>query len=242
MTRLDALLAERGLFDSRNKAAEAIREGRVRVEGVVVKKPAAKVSEDAEILVESDGRVSRAARKLSGYLEAYPLEVSGKVCLDIGSSTGGFTQVLLERGAERVDAVDVGRDQLHPRLRGDSRVRSYEQTDIRDFAPGIRYPLIVSDVSFISLLHILPSVERLAKEGADVILLFKPQFEVGREAKRDRRGVVTDERAVVQAMERFESACEKLGWRLLRKIPSSLAGKEGNVEWVYHFELGVSSP
>jgi 23S rRNA (cytidine1920-2'-O)/16S rRNA (cytidine1409-2'-O)-methyltransferase len=242
MTRLDALLAERGLCDSRNKAAEAIREGRVRVEGVVVNKPAAKVSEDAEIQVESDGRVSRAARKLSDYLEACPLEISGKVCLDIGSSTGGFTQVLLERGAERVDAVDVGRDQLHPRLRSDERVRSYEQTDIRDFSPGIRYPLIVSDVSFISLLHILPSVERLAEEGADVILLFKPQFEVGREAKRDRRGVVTDERAVAEAMERFESACGELGWRLLRKVPSSLAGKEGNVEWVYHFELGVASP
>jgi len=240
MKRLDTLLVERGFCESRNKAAETIREGKVRVEGAVVKKPAAKVSEEAAIQVESDGYVSRAARKLAGYLREHPLEVSGKVCLDIGSSTGGFTQVLLEQGARRVDAVDVGRDQLHPRLRRDERVRSYEETDIRDFGPGIRYPLIVSDVSFISLLHILPSVARLSEKGADVILLFKPQFEVGREAKRDRRGVVTDERAVTEAMERFESECGRLGWKLLSKLPSSLAGKEGNVEWIYHFRTSPS--
>ena len=235
MKRLDLLLLERGFFGSRNKAAEAIREGKVAVDGAVVRKPSAKCSERAEIAVENDGYVSRAARKLAGYLEEYPLEIAGKRCLDIGSSTGGFTQVLLERGAERVDAVDVGREQLHPSLRGDPRVRSHEETDIRDFDPGRGYPLVVSDVSFISLLHILPSVDRLAESGADILLLFKPQFEVGREAKRDRRGVVTDDKAVAEAMERFEGAAKARGWKMLRKVPSTLAGKEGNREWVYHF-------
>ncbi|ADV46892.1 23S rRNA (cytidine-2'-O)-methyltransferase TlyA [Nitratifractor salsuginis] len=238
MKRLDTALVERGLFESRNKAAEAIRKGRVFLDGHVQKKPAFKVGEETEITLQGGPvYVSRSAQKLAGYLQEHPLETEGKRCLDIGSSTGGFTQVLLEKGAAGVDAVDVGRDQLHPSLRADPRVRSYEQTDIRDFDPGIRYPLIVSDVSFISLHHILPSVARLAAPGAEVILLFKPQFEVGREAKRDRKGVVTDSRAIERAMERFEAVTEAMGWQLLRKTPSSLAGKEGNVEWVYHFRI-----
>jgi 23S rRNA (cytidine1920-2'-O)/16S rRNA (cytidine1409-2'-O)-methyltransferase len=238
MIRLDAALVERGLVESRNKAAEAIREGRVLVEGQLVRKPAFKVDKATAITLEGGpAYVSRAARKLAGYLEEHPLDVAGKRCLDIGSSTGGFTQVLLERGAAGVDAVDVGSDQLHPSLRADPRVRSYERTDIRDFDPGIRYPLIVSDVSFISLRHILPSVAHLAASGAEVILLFKPQFEVGREARRDRRGVVTDPKAIEEAMERFEAETVALGWQLLRKTPSTLAGKEGNVEWVYHFRI-----
>jgi len=238
MMRLDAALVARGLFESRNKAAEAIRAGRVSVTGRQVSKPSYKVgSEDEVAVAEGEDWVSRAAGKLAGYLDEYPLEIAGKICLDIGSSTGGFTQVLLRQGAARVDAVDVGRDQLHPSLRSDSRVRVYESTDIRDFKPGCRYPLIVSDVSFISLLHLLPSIARLAQERAEVILLFKPQFEVGREAKRDRRGVVTDEAAIAAAMERFEGETAALGWQLLRKVPSSVVGKEGNLEWVYHFRL-----
>ncbi|WP_456429285.1 23S rRNA (cytidine-2'-O)-methyltransferase TlyA [Nitratifractor sp.] len=236
--RLDAFLAERGDFSSRNKAAEAIRAGRVSIGGRQILKPSHKVGPEDEVAVaEGEDWVSRAAGKLAGYLREYPVAVAGKTCLDIGSSTGGFTQVLLYRGAARVDAVDVGRDQLHPSLRNDPKVRVYESTDIRDFEPEIRYPIIVSDVSFISLSHILPSIVRLAEEGTEVILLFKPQFEVGREAKRDRRGVVTDDGAIAVAMERFEEETAALGWKLLRKVPSSVTGKEGNLEWVYHFRL-----
>ena len=235
MKRLDLLLVEQGFFGSRNKAAEAIRMGKVMVGSTLARKPSMRFSGNEEITVDSDGYVSRAARKLAGYLGDYPLEISGKVCLDIGSSTGGFTQVLLGRGAERVDAVDVGRGQLHPSLREHPRIRSFEETDIREFDPGLHYPVVVSDVSFISLLHILPSVDRLAETGAQILLLFKPQFEVGREAKRDRRGVVSDEAATADAMMRFEAAAEELGWKLLRKVPSALAGKEGDLEWVYHF-------
>ena len=236
--RLDAFLVERGDFSSRNKAAEAIRAGRICVGGRQITKPSHKVRPGDEVTVaEGEDWVSRAAGKLAGYLRGHPVAVAGKTCLDIGSSTGGFTQVLLHQGAAQVDAVDVGRDQLHLSLREDPRVHVYESTDIRDFNPGIRYPIIVSDVSFISLLHILSSIARLAEEGAEVILLFKPQFEVGREAKRDRRGVVTDERAIAAAMERFEGETAALGWEQLRKVPSSVTGKEGNLEWVYHFRL-----
>ncbi len=236
--RLDAFLVERGDFTSRNKAAEAIRAGRVSASGRKILKPSYRVaSEDTIVVAEGEDWVSRAAGKLAGYLREYPVAITGKTCLDIGSSTGGFTQVLLSHGAARVDAVDVGRDQLHLSLREDPRVGVYESTDIRDFNPGIRYPIIVSDVSFISLSHILPSIALLAEEGSDVILLFKPQFEVGREAKRDRRGVVTDERAIATAMERFEDETAALGWELLHKVPSTVMGKEGNLEWVYHFRL-----
>ncbi|WP_457605595.1 23S rRNA (cytidine-2'-O)-methyltransferase TlyA [Nitratifractor sp.] len=241
LERLDRLLQEQGLFGSRNKAAEAIRSGRVRVAGAVVTKPSFKVAQQARIEVEqARDYVSRAAWKLEGYLAEHPLEIGGKICLDIGSSTGGFTQVLLERGAERIDAVDVGRDQLNPTLREDPRVRSFESTDIRSFDPGIRYLLIVSDVSFISLHHLLDPIDRLAAPGADLILLFKPQFEVGREAKRDRRGVVLDEEAISEARQRFEEACCARGWELLRSVPSSIPGKEGNLEWVYHWRAGKS--
>ena len=236
--RLDTFLVERGEFASRNKAAEAIRAGRVSVGERQVTKPSHKVGpEDKVAVAEGEDWVSRAAGKLAGYLREHPVAVAGKICLDIGSSTGGFTQVLLRRGAARVDAVDVGRDQLHPSLRNDPKVCVYESTDIRDFEPEIRYPIIVSDVSFISLSHILPSIARLAEEGAEVILLFKPQFEVGKEAKRDRRGVVTDDGAIAAAMERFEDETAALGWELLRKAPSTVTGKEGNLEWVYHFRL-----
>ncbi|WP_456431626.1 23S rRNA (cytidine-2'-O)-methyltransferase TlyA [Nitratifractor sp.] len=236
--RLDAYLVARGDFESRTKAAEAIRAGRVRVAGRQICKPSSKVAADDVVTVaEGEDWVSRAAGKLAGYLREYPVAIAGKTCLDIGSSTGGFTQVLLRHGAARVDAVDVGRDQLHPSLRNDPRVRAHESTDIRNFDPGIRYPIIVSDVSFINLSHILPSIVRLAEEGAEAILLFKPQFEVGREVKRDRRGVVTDAEAIAAAMERFEGETKALGWELLRKTPSTVAGKEGNREWIYHFRL-----
>jgi len=143
--------------------------------------------------------------------------------------------VLLEEGALGVDAVDVGSNQLHPILRADKRVRSFEQTDIRNFDAGVCYSLIVSDLSFISLRYILPSISRLAKPGADVVLLFKPQFEVGKEAKRNRRGVVEDRKAISEAMARLEAQSDSLGFELVRKRQSLLAGKEGNQEWIYHF-------
>lgn len=233
--RLDQFLTETGRVETRNKAQALVKEGKVTVNGAVVTKPSASVPDGAEVTVTDEKLyVSRAAGKLLGYLAEYPVEIAGKTCLDVGSSTGGFVEALLEAGAASVTAVDVGRDQLHPRLREDSRVFLHEETDIRAFDPGRRFPVVTCDVSFISLLHILKALDNLA--AGTILLLFKPQFEVGKEARRDRNGVVKDAAAVDAARVRFEEACAALGWRPVRRVPSTVIGKEGNLEEVYHYE------
>ena len=233
--RLDNYLVENALVESRNKAQTLIKEGLVLVNAKVVKKSSFKVEESDEVIIsEHKSYVSRAAFKLDAFLEELRLDVKGRVALDIGSSTGGFTQVLLERNVAEVNAVDVGRDQLHHSLREDERVNVYEGCDIRKFEPNRTFDLVVSDVAFISLLYILEDVDRLASK--DIILLFKPQFEVGREAKRDKNGVVLDKRAITNAMQKFEDACVLKGWKLETKSPSSLSGKEGNLEYCYYYK------
>jgi 23S rRNA (cytidine1920-2'-O)/16S rRNA (cytidine1409-2'-O)-methyltransferase len=232
--RLDQYLVEHcGLF-SRNKAQELVKAGKVRVAGTVVTKPSHKVGDEPVEIEQTEMYVSRAAQKLKGFLPRLPFSPGGMDALDIGASTGGFTQVLLEQGAAHVDAVDVGSQQLHPDLRSDARVTSIENMDIRKFEPGRRYELVVSDVSFISLLNILEDVDRLASEW--IILLFKPQFEVGREVKRDRNGVIRDDKAVMRAMLRFEDACMVRGWQLVAREASKLLGKEGNIEYCYCYK------
>ena len=234
--RLDIYLVKTKLFESRNRAQEAIKSGLVRVDGKRVKKAATDICEGAVVeLEETKYYISRAARKLEAYLESHPLEVEGRRALDIGSSTGGFTQILLERGVKFVDAVDVGREQLHPSLRREKRVNSFEETDIRNFDRGVLYELIVSDISLISLRYIIPSIERLSAKECDMILLFKPQFEVGPAAKRDSRGVVKDLDAIESAKRVFEEDAQIRGWRLLRCVQSAITGKDGNVEYIYHF-------
>ena len=178
------------------------------------------------------------AFKLKLFLEELDLDVTDMVCLDIGSSTGGFTQVLLENNVREVTAVDVGRDQLHKTIKEDSRVHSYESCDIRKFTSEKVFDLVVSDVSFISLVKILDDIDRLASKN--IILLFKPQFEVGREAKRDNNGVVLDEKAIQKAMVIFEDACELKGWSLIKKSPSKLTGKEGNLEYCYYLQCSLA--
>ncbi len=234
MTRLDNYLVENKITDSRNKAQALIKNGLVSVNAKVIKKSAFQVEDTDEVEVaEHDKYVSRSARKLKSFLEELELNLLGATCLDIGASTGGFTQVLLENCVREVDAVDVGKDQLHKSLKEDSRVNSYESCDIRKFESVKTYDIVVSDVSFISLLYILDDVDRLASEK--IILLFKPQFEVGRDAKRDNHGVVLDEKAIENAMLKFENACELKKWNLLEKSPSKVTGKEGNLEYCYYF-------
>ena len=232
--RLDQYMFEHGFVDSRSKAQNVIKAGSVSVDGTVVKKPSFRIDDHKVVMTGEKVYVSRAAHKLKGFLPGLPFRVDGLDVLDIGSSTGGFTQVLLEEGVKSVTSVDVGSGQLHHSLKEDKRVVSVENTDIRDFHPKHMYGLVTSDVSFISLLHILEAVDRLSEQW--IILLFKPQFEVGREARRDKHGVVLDQKAIGVAKRTFESACEALGWKLIEKRPSTLAGKEGNVEECYCYE------
>ncbi len=232
--RLDQYLVEKGFVDSRNKAQALIKEGSVRVNSKIIKKSSLKIDGERVGVDTKKVYVSRAAMKLKGFLPELPFEIKGIRILDIGASTGGFTEVLLEFGADHVDAVDVGSNQLHVNLREDSRVTSVENMDIRKFTCKTSYDLVVSDVSFISLLNIIDDVDRLAGEW--IILLFKPQFEVGREIKRDRNGVIKDEKAIAKAMLKFEDACLLKGWDFIAKNEANIRGKEGNIEYCYCYK------
>jgi len=219
---------------SRNKAQEIIKKGYVKINENIVKKPSFFVKEGDKVIVENfEDYVSRAAYKLKNYLEKHELDFKGKSVLDIGSSTGGFTQVSLQKGAKKVVCVDVGTNQLHESLRGEKRIELFENTDIRDFEYPYKFDVIVSDVSFISLIKILNKIDELSKN--EIILLFKPQFEVGKNVKRDKRGVVLDNKAIEKTKENFENECKKLGWKSVRCEESSIKGKEGNTEFIYHF-------
>ena len=233
--RLDSYLVDNGLFESRNRASVAIKSGLVSVDAKVITKPSFRVDKLANVQVqESKFYVSRAAKKLEEYLKEYALPIEGARCLDIGSSTGGFTQMLLENGASSVDCVDVGKEQLHNILRENSNVNVFEQTDIRDFMAE-PYDLIVSDVSFISLLKIVDSVDILSSSNTTICLLFKPQFEVGLGVKRDSKGVVLDKNAIENAKRAFELKTKELGWQIIDTRESRVSGKEGNIEYFYTF-------
>ncbi len=235
MIRLDNYLVDKTLAGSRTKAQTLIKDGFVSVNAKIIKKSSFKLDDgDAVVVKKHKEYVSRSAHKLSSFLDELHIDIEEDVALDIGSSTGGFTQVLLERGVKEVSAVDVGREQLHKSLLEDKRVFSYESCDIREFVSDKIFDIVVSDVAFISLLNILDDIDRLSSHK--IILLFKPQFEVGREAKRDNHGVVLDEKAIEKAMVKFEDACELKGWSLILKSPSKLTGKEGNLEYCYFFE------
>jgi len=234
--RLDNYLVENNYAQSRTKAQELIKKSLVSVNSTVITKNSFKIEVDSIVEVaEHDSYVSRAAYKLKYFLEDLDIDIKDTTCLDIGSSTGGFTQVLLENGVKQVDSVDVGSSQLHKILLEDPRVRPFENCDIRKFKSDTVYDLIVSDVSFISLHHILSDINRLAVDK--IILLFKPQFEVGRDVKRDKNGVVQDNKAIEKAMQKFEAECEQLGWVINEKLPSKLTGKEGNLEYCYYFQI-----
>ena len=233
--RLDKYLTEEGYFESRNRAHDAIKEGKVTVDG---KKPkaSAKIDENSVVeVIDEKFYVSRAGRKLDIFLSEYTIDFKDKKALDIGSSTGGFAQIVLENGVASLDCVDVGRDQLHISLRGNEKLSLHEETDIRDFQSDEAFELITCDVSFISILQITDAIDTLAKSGTDLIILYKPQFEVGKDVKRDSKGVVQDLDAIARRKEAFEAQAQTLGWELQYQALSKVTGKEGNQEYLFHF-------
>jgi len=238
-TRLDQELEARGLLPSRARARDAILRGTVTVNGAVASKPNQQVGPGDVIVLDDPAAryVSRAALKLVAGLEAGSIDPGGKICLDLGSSTGGFTQVLLERGAVRVYAVDVGHDQLHETVKADPRVVSLEGINGRDLTPELipePVALIVSDVSFVSILKVIDPVLALAAPGAEAVLLIKPQFEVGRD-HIGKGGIVTDEAAVAAAVTRIVDHLAAAGWAHRYSVPSPIAGGDGNHEIVAGF-------
>ncbi|MEZ6001605.1 TlyA family RNA methyltransferase [Hyphomonas sp.] len=235
--RADRLLVTLGLFESRASARAAIEAGLVRADGVQVTKPAQDISADA--VIEADPAhpyVSRGGLKLAHGLEAFGIDPAGQACLDIGASTGGFTEVLLLNGARHVTAVDVGRGQLHPRIAADPRVTNLEATDARSLTPD-RLPeaptLLVCDASFISLEKLLEVPLSLAAPGADFVGLFKPQFQVGRDHV-GKGGIVTDLAAADAAAVRFEAWMKEKGWPIHAWTASPISGGDGNAERLFH--------
>jgi 23S rRNA (cytidine1920-2'-O)/16S rRNA (cytidine1409-2'-O)-methyltransferase len=234
--RLDVLVTRSGLAESRERAQTLILAGKVRVAGETVRRPGRAVKDDAPIAVDAEpGYASRGALKLGPALDRFGIDPSGRICVDIGASTGGFTDVLLRRGATRVYAIDVGRGLLHWRLRQDPRVVLMERLNARDLESLPEPPsLVVIDVSFIGLEKILPAVRRVAPD-AEVVALFKPQFQVGR-AEVGKGGIVRDPSAVETALEKFREWCAANGYRVGAEAPSEVAGAEGNQEHFMHLQ------
>ncbi|MEM7329610.1 MAG: TlyA family RNA methyltransferase [Pseudomonadota bacterium] len=233
LDRADKVLVALGHFESRSAAQAAIAAGKVSVSGRVLTKASEKISPQARIVAAAAHPwVSRAALKLAHALDVFGIDPSGCDCLDIGASTGGFTEVLLTRGAARIVSVDVGRDQLHERVRGDPRVVSLEATDARALTAGLigqRPQILVCDASFIALHKLLSVPLSLAAESASLIALFKPQFEVGR-AHVGKGGIVTDEAAVATAEAAFVDWLDDQGWRVKARADSPIKGGDGNAE------------
>jgi len=231
--RADRLLVRLGLFESRAQAQAAIAVGLVAADGKRVARASDLIAPNAQIVAsKAHPWVSRGGVKLDGALALYPLEVEGRACLDVGASTGGFSQVLLARGAAKVYAVDVGRDQLHPSLRGERRLISMEGTDIRalrDDALDPRPELIVIDASFISLSHVLPAALRLAAPDCALLALIKPQFELARSELK--KGIVRDPHAHQKVRDDIEVLAGTLGLADLAIFDSAILGGDGNREF-----------
>jgi 23S rRNA (cytidine1920-2'-O)/16S rRNA (cytidine1409-2'-O)-methyltransferase len=231
--RIDLLLVERGLFESRARAQAAIEAGLVSANDKQIAKPSETVPADAALKAEpAHPFVSRGGVKLTGALEQYPIPIEDHVCLDVGASTGGFTEVLLANGASMVFAIDVGHGQLHPSLRDHPRIVSMEDTDIRALE-GKRLParpsIVVIDVSFISLKAMLPVALSLAAAPMHLLALIKPQFEAGR--KHAKRGIIRDAAVHQQICDDISAFASSLGCRDISVFPSPISGGDGNIEF-----------
>lgn len=245
--RVDAELVRRGLARSRQQAAELIGAGRVSIDGMPAAKPATAIAVTAALRVEGDDErswVSRGAHKLIGALDAFGLSVDGRRCLDAGASTGGFTEVLLDRGAREVAAVDVGYGQLAWSLRTDPRVVVHERLNVRELtadAIGGLVDLVVADLSFISLATVLPALTSCASVNADIVPMVKPQFEVGKD-RVGAGGVVSDPELRADAVLAVAHRAAELAWHTVGVTASPLPGPSGNVEFFLHLRATTDSP
>ncbi len=246
-TRIDVLLVERALVPSRERARALILAGRVLVNEQKIDKPGATVPADAAIRLLSDDMpfVSRGGLKLQAALDHWKIDVTGRSCLDIGASTGGFTDCLLQRGATHVTAVDTGFGQIAMKLRNDPRVRLVERTNARFLAPGALaergqavLTLLVMDVSFISATIVLGPVFAAAPAVAEAVILVKPQFEAGR-GNVGKGGIVRDPEVHRLAVERVAGCMSELHWCVIETIPSPITGSEGNVEFLLYARSGL---
>ena len=229
-TRLDQLLVKKGLVSSRSQAESWIRLGKVTVDGRVATKSGWFVRDEADVrLLAEEKYVSRAGLKLASVTQLLGVDFKGKTVLDVGSSTGGFTDYALQHGADKVVAVDVGTDQLHPSLRSDERIELHEKTDIRDFSTDHKIDIVVIDVSFISLRDILPSVVRIAPK-AQIVAMVKPQFEAGKD--QVNKGVIKNDAVRRQILRDFEIWAKSL-FVISDKRDSEVAGSKGNRERFY---------
>jgi 23S rRNA (cytidine1920-2'-O)/16S rRNA (cytidine1409-2'-O)-methyltransferase len=231
--RADRLLVERGLFESRARAQAAIAAGLVTADGVPVRKASEEIASGAVLQAEAEHPwVSRGGIKLAAALDHFSFNVAGRVCIDVGASTGGFTEALIARGAKRVYAIDVGSGQLHVRLRDRHDIVSLEQTDIRALDPMLlpeQPDFAVVDVSFISLKLVLPAIGRLIAKRANLIALVKPQFETQR--RNIKKGIVRDPVIHAAACDDISAFLTSLGWRVDGTIPSPILGGDGNREF-----------
>ena len=229
--RLDVELVQRGLVQSRSQAENYVKLGVVYVNKKVIQKAGTPVTETDVIDVQTVGQyVSRAGLKLASVAEKLHVNFQNKTVLDVGSSTGGFTDYALQHGAKKVFAVDVGTDQLHPSLRSDKRIELHEKTDIRDFFPPDPVDIVVIDVSFISLREILPHIAKIAPRGAEIVAMLKPQFEAGR--GQTNKGVIKNNTVRRKIIADFESWTEQY-FIIQSKRDSEVAGQKGNVERFY---------
>ncbi|PAF42542.1 TlyA family RNA methyltransferase [Helicobacter sp. 11S03491-1] len=232
--RLDSYLAQNAYCKSREKAKELIRTGKVSINGNIITKTSFEILESLDNMIEINSKnmfVSRAGQKLLNYLLETKISCENKSILDVGSSTGGFAQVLLHKGALEVTCVDVGYNQMDIDLKKDPRICLFEQCDIREFVSDKKFDLIVCDVSFISLSKILDYLCRL---GDKFILLFKPQFEVGRRVKRNKKGVIQDKEAIKTKIKEFANELQSKNLAIYDMRESTLKGKEGNEEFFFY--------
>ncbi len=230
--RLDNLLVEKGLTESRSQAENYIRLGKVIVDGVKQRKPGFFVNKDSDIkILQNTQYVSRAGLKLESVAKILKLDFRNKIVLDVGSSTGGFSDYALQNGARKVVAVDVGTNQLHPKLRLNPKIELYEKTDIRNFKTKDSIDIVVIDVSFISLRDILPSVVNLISKNTQIVAMVKPQFEAGKD--NTIRGVVKNNSLRRKIMQDFEKWCKTNNLFVVNKRDSEIKGAKGNQERFY---------